>query len=428
MAAATTDNVLALQSTMTQHRVHPTADVPTKVPPALYVGPMRPDQIASSGFGELRHDEDGDFWWFDPDPMLRELRLDPETQLALSDADAALGRLSGVGGMLQEPRLLMRPYAAREALASARIEGTQASLTQVFQAQASQVSAQGEVEEVAAHITALERGLELAVDHVDVRLLCKVHAMLMKEVQGKEPGRQRSAPVWLGSPTARPETAVFVPPIGKALERALDDWEHFLLTPPRMPVLIRAALLHYQLLTIHPFLDGNGRVGRMFVLLFLRNENRVSVPLLYVSPYFAARRREYYDRLQAVRERGEIQQWLQFFLTAVAAQAEDGVLRARRLLDLRESYRAELSGSRSRATDVVETLFTNPVITTALIRENLAITGQGALNLIRSLESRGWLSPIGTSGRGGAKLWLANQIYTIISGDDSEFEAELQDS
>jgi len=386
---------------------------------------MRPDQIASSGFGELQHDEAGDFWWFDPAPMPRELLLEPETQLALSDADAALGRLSGVGGMLQEPRVLMRPYAVREALASARIEGTQASLTQVFQAQAAQSSTHAEVEEVAAHINALERGLELAAHRLDAPLLLRVHSMLMKDVHGKEPGRRRSAPVWLGSPTARPETATFVPPIGQSLEKALVDWEDFLLSPPRMPVLIRAALLHYQLLTIHPFLDGNGRVGRMFVLLFLRHENRVSVPLLYVSPYFAARRREYYDRLQAVRERGEIQQWLQFFLTAVAAQAEDGVLRARRLLDLREQYRAELSGSRSRATDVVETLFTNPVITTTLIREILNITSQGALNLIRSLESRGWLSPIGTTGRGGAKLWMANQVFSIISGDDTPVDESI---
>ncbi len=318
----------------------------------------------------------------------------------------------------------MRPYAVREALASARIEGTQASLTQVFQAQASHGQPHGDVEEVASHIYALEQGLELAADRLDLDTLFKVHAMLMKDGHGKEPGRRRSAPVWLGSPTARPETAVFVPPIEKALARSLADWEHFLSAQPRMPTLIKAALLHYQLLTIHPFLDGNGRVGRMFVLLFLRNENRISVPLLYVSPYFAARRREYYDRLQAVRERGEIQEWLQFFLTAVAAQAEDGVLRARQLLDLRESYRAELSGSRSRAIDVVETLFTNPVITTALIREKLQVTSQGALNLIRSLESRGWLADMGSSGRGGARFWLAAQVYAIISGDD---ESPLQD-
>lgn len=350
--------------------------------------------------------------------MPRELELEPETLLALSDADMALGRLSGVGGMLQEPKLLMRPYAVREALASARIEGTQASLTQVFQAQASHARPHADVEEVSAHIRALEYGLELAAEQLDLNTLYKVHAMLMKSGRGKEPGRPRSVPVWLGSPTAKPQTAVFVPPIGDALERSLLDWEKFLTTPPRMPTLIKAALLHYQFLTIHPMLDGNGRLGRMLVLLYLRRENRISVPLLYVSPYFAARRREYYDRLQAVRERGEIQQWLQFFLTAVAAQAEDGVMRARRLLGLREKYRVELRGSRSRATDVVEALFTNPVITTSLIKKTLGVTSQGAMNLIRSLESRGWLEDIGTSGRGGARMWMASEVFSIISGDD----------
>jgi Fic family protein len=202
------------------------------------------------------------------------------------------------------------------------------------------------------------------------------------------------------------------------MHRALASWVDFLENPPRLPVLIRAALMHYQFLTVHPFLDGNGRVGRMFILLFLKSESRLTVPLLYVSPYFATRRREYFDRLQAVRERGEIQQWLQFFLTAVASQAEDGVIRARELLDLREMYRAELSTSRSRAIEIVELLFTNPIITTALIRRTLEITTQGALNLIRAIESRGWLIEAGSSGRGGATRWLARDVYGIISREE----------
>jgi Fic family protein len=322
--------------------------------------------------------------------------------------------------MLQEPRILMRPYAVREALASARIEGTQASLSDVFQAEASrQTPRTADVVEVAAHITALEDGLRSASEKLSLSSLCRMHANLMTAGdRGKHPGHLRAEPVWLGSPTARPETAVFVPPIGVAMTRALSDWEEFLNNPPRLPVLIRAALLHYQFLTIHPFLDGNGRLGRMLVLLFLTHEDRLAVPLLYLSPYFAARRREYYDRLQAVRERGELQQWLQFFLTAVAAQADDGVLRSRELLDLRERYRTELSGSRSRAVDVVETLFMNPFVTTATIRRKLNVTNQGALNLIRSLESRHWLAEIGVSGRGGARQWLASDVFQIIAGDD----------
>jgi Fic family protein len=389
---------------------------------------MRGDQIKTATFGQIRRDVDDQYWWFDPAPLPRVVPLEPETQLALSDADAALGRLSGVGGMLQEPRLLMRPYAVREALASAQIEGTQASLSDVFQAEASrEAPRKSDVVEVTAHIDALETGLQEAADKLNLITLCEIHATLMRDVNsGKEPGQLREGPVWLGSPTARPETAVFVPPVGSSMHRALSDWNVFISDPPRLPALVRAAILHYQFLTIHPFLDGNGRVGRMFVLLFLRHENRLSVPLLYLSPYFAARRREYYDRLQAVRERGELQQWLQFFLTAVAAQADDGVRRSRKLLDLREQYRTELSGSRSRAIDVVEVLFMNPVVSTALIRQKLNVTAQGALNLIRSLQDRKWLTQIGSSGRGGAAIWLASDVFDIIAAENDLESAELR--
>ncbi|MEV7039893.1 Fic/DOC family N-terminal domain-containing protein [Amycolatopsis sp. NPDC051061] len=382
---------------------------------------MRPDQFEVPTFGQACQDDDSRYWWFRPAPLPRELPLDAETQLALSEADAALGRLSGVGGMLRNPRLLMRPYAVREALASARIEGTQASLTDVFQAESSHARArERDIREVTAHVEALETGLTLAIDHLDLSALFEVHKTLMSTIAGSSIGGSiRKGPVWLGSPTQSPETAIFVPPVGDAINESLDDWQDYLKNPPRVPVLVRAALLHYQFLTIHPFSDGNGRVGRMLVLLFLRQQDRLSVPLLYVSPYFAARRREYYDRLQAVRERGEIQQWLQFFLTAVAAQADDGVLRSRELLSLRERYRAELAGSRSRAIEVVELLFMNPIITTSLIRRKLEITNQGALNLIRSLAGRGWLSEIGVSGKGGGTVWIANEVYGAIAGDEA---------
>jgi Fic family protein len=383
---------------------------------------VEPSSFESSEFGVPRWAEEGKYWWFDPAPIARSIPLEPETQLALSDADTALGRLSGVGGMLRDPRLLLRPYATREALASARIEGTQARLDEVYQAQASQDAPRDrDVAEVTAHIAALEHGLSLAQDRLDFATLREVHSILMSGTHGgAEPGELRQVPVWLGSPTERPETAVFVPPVGDTMIRALASWESFLNDPPRLPVLLRAALLHYQFLTVHPFIDGNGRVGRILILLFLRRENKLAVPLLYVSPYFAARRREYFDRLQAVRERGELQQWLQFFLTAVASQAEDGVIRARELLDLRERYRTELSSSRSRAIYIVELLFTNPILTTALIKRHLEITTQGALNLLRGLESRGWLVEVGSSGRGGATQWLARDVFTIVAREEEQ--------
>jgi Fic family protein len=385
----------------------------------LYDQLVLPAQFETKDFGEPRWHERGGYWWFDPAPLPRALSLEPETQLVLSEADMAVGRLSGVGGMLRDPRLLMRPYAVREALASARIEGTQANLTDFFQAEANAALRRGaDVDEIAAHVAALERGFELETHLLDMKAVCRVHSILMTHGgEWAEAGRLRNNAVWIGSPTVRPETAVFVPPVGKRISSALRDWEDFIQRPPRLPILIRAAMMYYQLLTIHPFLDGNGRVARVVLLLFLRRERMLSVPLLCISPYFASRRREYYDRLQAVRERGEIQQWLQFVLTAIAAQATDGIARARELLDLRRRYRHELTGSRNRGIDVVDEIFTNPIITSSLIRRKLGVTNQGALNLIRALEDRGWLVEAGTAGRGGASQWLARDVLDIIAGE-----------
>jgi Fic family protein len=326
--------------------------------------------------------------------------------------------------MLRNPRLITRPYAVREALASARIEGTQASLADVFQAEAAHQSISvNDAAEVSVHIAALDRGLEdVRTNGLSLRTLCRTHRRLTHEGAQQPAGNLRRTPVWLGSPTARPETAVFVPPVGQAMSDSLQDWEEFLRHPPRIPLLMRAALLHFQFLTIHPFVDGNGRVGRILVQLILEHERRLNAPLLYVSAYFADHRREYYDRLQAVRERGEMQEWLQFFLTAVAAQAEDGVVRAERLLNLREQYRVELSGGRSRAAEVVELLFENPVTTTSIVRDKLGVTTQGALNLIRSLETRGWLEPLGNFGRGGARYWMAGEILRLLTSPARETE------
>lgn len=306
----------------------------------------------------------------------------------------------------------------KEALASARIEGTQADIEGVLYSERSPTTASEAVEIVQRQLPAIEAGLKRVADAQPpvFSVLQAVHNVLLEPSSARLEGLRKD-PVWLGSPTDRPETASFVPPVGPALGEAILAWDEFVLDPPELPVLVRAALLHYQLLTIHPFVDGNGRLARMMTLLFLVHEKRLTVPLLYLSPYFEARRREYYDRLQAVREKGEVQEWLQFFLTAVEAQASDGVQRAQRLIALRESYRQELAAARNRSAAVVDLMFENPVVTSAIVRDRLEISTQGALNLIRSLEERGWLTQAGTAGRGAATIWLAKEIF------DATFES-----
>ncbi len=172
--------------------------------------------------------------------------------------------------------------------------------------------------------------------------------------------------------------------------------------------------MHYQFETIHPFLDGHGRIGRLLIGLLLIDSGRLPTPLLYLSGYLETHRHEYYDRLQAVRERGEIQEWLQFFCTAVKRQADDACTRARQLVDLRERYLADAARTRSSLPGLITLIFENPYVTVARVQRALGLTNQGSRNLVRDAQRRGWLTEIGTYGRGGRAYWVAPEVLGII--------------
>lgn len=384
---------------------------------------MDPERFQAPEFGRAVSQSGGPCY-FEPEPMPRRLQLDPETVMALSAADNALGRLASAGKFLREPTLFVRPYMTREAVASSRIEGTEASLSDVLKAEAVGEEPRGDIEEVRNYLATVDHGLELLERlPISQRVLTELHQVLMRGVRGrdKHPGQLRTMPVYIGSPTDSAETAVFVPPMPNSISGLLGDWERFANEQPRMPILVQCALLHYQFETIHPFMDGNGRLGRLLIVFFLMEKELLPAPLLYLSTYLEERRREYYDRLQMVRERGEIQQWLQFFLHAVTVQAQDAVVRTERLFDLREHYRDELKGSRSRASEVVDLLFENPFLTAKLVAERLGITSQGALNLIRGLEERQWVRSLGTIGRGGRVFYYAPAVFNTIDQPRNEW-------
>lgn len=383
---------------------------------------MDPTDFQAPAFGRATR-RPGDrwaFWYFEPSPIPRDLTLDSATVLALSEADAALGHLQGLGHLITDPQLLIGPYVTREALASSRIEGTRASLAEVLQAGAEVDEtelASDDVAEVESYVRATYRGLELIETlPISQRLVLDVHRVLLTGVRGEErlPGELRRSPVWVGSPTDSPDTAIFVPPLPEHLGELLADWERFVNEPGPQPALVRCALMHYQFETIHPFLDGNGRIGRLLIGLLLHQQGRLTTPLLYLSGYLETHRREYYERLQAVRERGEVQQWIQFFLTAVQRQAEDGVDRAGKLVRAREGYVTAAARSRSRIGELVPLIFANPFVTVRRVETALGITNQGARNLIRDAESRGWLQPIQVRGRGRRQYWLARPVFEII--------------
>jgi Fic family protein len=400
-----------------------------------YVALVEAKNFTSRDFGEpsRRPGDKWAFWYFRPYPMPRELALDAETVYALSEADNALGLLQGLGKLIRDPELLVGPYLTREALASSRIEGTQASLSEVLKAEASgtEQPQSDDVAEVARYLQATREGTRLLRDlPITERLIKQVHQVLMAGVRGEEklPGEFRRTPVWVGSPTDSPDNATYVPPLPEEISGLLTDWESFVNEKSRLPALIRCALIHYQFETIHPFLDGNGRMGRLLITLMLMNERRLTAPLLYISGYLENHRSEYYARLEDVRERGEIQAYLQLFLTAVTRSAEDAVDRAGKLIELRESYISESAKSRSRIGGIVDLLFTNPFVTVGRAERALHLTNQGARNLINHAAERGWLTDIGSRGRGGRRYWLAEQVFQIIDAPVSYLDEDATTS
>ncbi len=403
---------------------------------------MDPAKFTSERFGTVRR-EPGKKWafnYFSPAPVPRELELDARTVSELSSADAAIGQLQGLCQLIRDPELLVGPYLRREAVASSRIEGTQASLSDVLQAEAVDGDNRSEdVAEVERYLAATRHAYRaITTLPISQRLIKEVHAILLKGVRGEEklPGELRRSPVWIGASHDKPEMALFVPPLPEEVPAALADWEQFVNTPGTMPTLVRCGLMHYQFETIHPFLDGNGRIGRLLINLLLTEEGRLDRPLLYVSGYFESHRDEYYYRLQKVREEAQIQEWLQFFLHAVREQALDATRRSIQLVQIRERYLAEAAETRSNLVALANLLFENPYVTVKLFERRSNLTNQGARNLIYRAVDKGWLEEAGVVGRGGRTIWVAKEIFDVIdaplrysdAADDSSAMAFVQNT
>jgi Fic family protein len=362
-----------------------------------------------------------------PKPIPRRLPISAESLLKLADAEAALGRLAGAGRLLPHPHLLVRPYLRREAVASTRIEGTQATLLEVFDAEASDEPLAADVEEVVNYVRAMEVGLQrLHTLPVSTRLIKEMHAVILAGVRGRErqPGELRTTQNWIGPTGATIETATFVPPPPEELGDLLTDLERFVHEEPVLPPLVQAALVHYQFETIHPFLDGNGRLGRLLIVFFLVVRDRLPEPLLYLSPYLEARRQRYYDALQGVRERGEFDGWLDLFLDGVRTQAVDAVARAERLTDLRERYRAEVgAASRGAANQLVDIAFEQPVLNSRFVERRLGITRPAALTALRQLADLGILTDVSEGPRGQLR-WRAHEILSVLLEEERPEQTE----
>ncbi len=333
--------------------------------------------------------------------------------------DIALSELSGAGRQLPNPHLLIRPYLGREAVLSTRIEGIRARLEDMMLDEAGEGD-QSEMpeedrQEVRNYIRALEFGLDWLEEGrpITLNLVLDLHAVLMNGVRGKDksPGRFRTIQNWIGGRRKDGRDAVFVPPPPDLLMECLTEWERFLNTRNQMPDLVQCALLHEQFEAIHPFVDGNGRMGRLLITLFLIERNRLSQPLLYLSSYIDANCDAYYDLLQAVRTDGDWTSWLRYFLDGVEQTAREALQQTADLMDLRETLRAEV-GRRGKALDLVDYLFYNPIVTASGVQKALATSSPTAYAAIATLEAAGILTEV-TGGRYGRK-YMSGPIADIL--------------
>jgi Fic family protein len=340
--------------------------------------------------------------------------LTPALSALNSKADRAVARLDGSIDNLPDADIFVLSYIRKEAVVSSQIEGTQASLGDVLKAEARIFDSRrpADVSEVINHIDAMQYGLDqLHHRPITTNLICEMHQRLMRDVRGgeKQPGTIRESQNWIGAEGSSVGDAIFVPPPPTVVRTCMADLERYINEDQTLPLLIKTALAHAQFETIHPFLDGNGRVGRMLITLMLSHAGTLSKPVLYISHYFRRFRPKYTDRLQGTRDIGDWDSWIEFFLNAVIEVSEDATRVSRAITQLRESHRAQIIEAMPRgagnALRLHEKLFRMPLITVSAAQTLLDMTFAGANNIISKLTELGILVEITGSPRRRAFMY-----------------------
>ncbi|MDQ3771121.1 MAG: Fic family protein [Actinomycetota bacterium] len=401
---------------------------------------MDASAFSSTSRGEIRTALDGHLAFF-PSPLPREIHISSETVASLDEATAKLHRLAGVGRLLPNPQLLIGPHVRLEAVLSSRIEGTEATVSDLlrYEAEGSIKSGPGDVAEVANYVGALDHGLSrLREDFpLALRLIRELHGILMRGVRGElqTPGEFRTTN-WIGPPGCSLRDATFVPPPVEAMTPALNDLERFLNFRGHIPLLIQVAMAHYQFEVIHPFLDGNGRVGRLLIPLVLFDRDVLDKPLLYLSAYFERNRSAYYGHLLNASQTGDFEGWFRFFLAGVAESARDAEERTVRLVDLQQQLRDQLLSQKKSVTVVrlAESLFKSPYVTASSLVDQLGTTFPTAQKAIDALVNMEVLVEV--TGKPRGRLYYAPRIFDAVyadvapessSGDDAVMERTESD-
>lgn len=376
------------------------------------------DQFARAQRGHVVRAE-GRYLAYVPPPLPPHVEFDLPLVRRLTDASLALGELNGIGHGLPNPHLLSRALLRREAVLSSRIEGTQASLSDLvrFEVAGATKGQPDDVIEVFNYLRAVDcvldpdRRLPLSLS-----LLREAHAILMHGVRGgyPTPGEFRTSQNWIGRPGAVIENATFVPPPPERMWETLDAFEKHLHARSELPPLLNIAAIHYQFEAIHPFLDGNGRVGRLLVILLLVEWGLLRAPLLDLSAYIEPRRDQYYDGLLRVSTQGDWKGWFAFFLEVVEHQAGDARLRATRLHDLRERMRSQVTTPRGSGlpTLLVDALFDLPMLTIKRAQGVLGVTPRAAAMNIERLVAAGILREL--EARGRQRWFRADEIMSAV--------------
>ena len=355
---------------------------------------------------------------YHPNPLPPAIEWTQPLAVALANASTLIGKLAGEGRRLPNPHVLIRPFVRREAVFSSRIEGTQSTLGELLAAEAGAAVERSpdDLREVGNYVVALEYGIErLKTLPLSLRLVRELHEKLMTGVRGQQatPGEFRRTQNWIGRPGDTLAQAAYVPPPPDFLGESLSAWEKFL-HDRMLPPLIHAALAHYQFEAIHPFLDGNGRVGRLLITLELCERDVLPAPLLSLSAFFEATHADYYDGLRGVSEKGDWLNWLQYFLNGVARQAEDAVSRAERINALLASWRNKLSGDPGAkvAFRMLDMLGGNPFVTPRGAEKHLGLAYNTVMRAIGQLENHGIIKEV--SGAKRDRAYCAQKLLVIL--------------
>ena len=380
---------------------------------------MDPNDFSSSSPGRVLRTPKG-YWAFIPNPLPPIIEWSTSLISALGEAERNLGKLASLADTLPLPHILVRPFIRREAVLSSRIEGTRASLVDLYHYESAQLSFfedTSDVREVHNYVRALDYGLDQSKTlPVSLRLIREMHGILMEGVRGEHltPGEFRRSQNWIGPPNSTIESATIVPPPVDEMLQGLNVLEKFIHASSDIPQLVRAGLIHYQFEAIHPFLDGNGRVGRLLVILLLIEWGLISQPLLYLSAFFETHQLDYYDHLLAVSRHGEWENWLLFFLKGVSSQSMDAITRIERLGQLRTAYRERLRSERAaaRLLQTLDVLFARPILNIRQLEVTLDVPYRTAQRYIERLEKIGILREV--TGQARNRLYQADEIIQAL--------------